>query len=253
MLNRINLILKAKNITSKQFAEEIGVQPSGLSHILSGRNNPSLDFVMKVIRRYPEIDIHWLMFGTGEMYEQHHIHPMTPAMPATPATAPSAPSVSGELDLFSQMDDPVAGSSSRMASAQRPAEVSAPAVAPKDEPGKSPVVIDAAPAETAPSSVSSLKNIETKSGSNAIGDAFNNSQNNSAESPRLNTEKPIKEESAKIEAATPTNVPFPPAENPKNEIQQAPLTHFPTTSGHKKIVKMIVLYDDKSFSEYFPE
>ena len=67
MVNRINLILQAKNITSKQFAEEIGVQPSGLSHILSGRNNPSLDFVMKVMRRYPEIDINWLMFGKGEM------------------------------------------------------------------------------------------------------------------------------------------------------------------------------------------
>ena len=69
MVNRINLILKAKNITARQFAEEIGVQPSGMSHILSGRNNPSLDFVMKVIRRYPEIDINWLMFGKGEMYE----------------------------------------------------------------------------------------------------------------------------------------------------------------------------------------
>jgi len=69
MVNRINLLLKAKNITARQFAEEIGIQPSGMSHILSGRNNPSLDFVMKVIRRYPEIDINWLMFGKGEMYE----------------------------------------------------------------------------------------------------------------------------------------------------------------------------------------
>ena len=39
MINRINLILQAKNITAKQFAEEIGIQPSGMSHILSGRNN----------------------------------------------------------------------------------------------------------------------------------------------------------------------------------------------------------------------
>lgn len=68
MINRINLILRAKNITAKQFAEEIGIQPSGMSHILSGRNNPSLDFVSKVIRRYPEIDANWLLMGKGEMY-----------------------------------------------------------------------------------------------------------------------------------------------------------------------------------------
>ena len=68
MINRINLILRAKNITARQFAEEIGIQPSGMSHILGGRNNPSLDFVTKVIRRYPEIDANWLLLGRGEMY-----------------------------------------------------------------------------------------------------------------------------------------------------------------------------------------
>ena len=60
--------MKAKNITARQFAEAIGIQPSGMSHIMSGRNNPSLDFVTKVIRRYPEIDANWLLLGKGEMY-----------------------------------------------------------------------------------------------------------------------------------------------------------------------------------------
>ena len=87
MINRINLILKAKNITARQFAEEIGIQPSGMSHILSGRNNPSLDFVSKVIRRYPEIDSNWLLLGRGEMY-------MTgtpaPAASVSPSPSPSA-------------------------------------------------------------------------------------------------------------------------------------------------------------------
>ena len=68
MVERINLLLKAKNITARQFAEEIGIQPSGMSHIMSGRNNPSLDFVMKVIKRWPEVNINWLMLGKGEMY-----------------------------------------------------------------------------------------------------------------------------------------------------------------------------------------
>ncbi len=68
MINRINLILRAKNITARQFAEEIGIQPSGMSHILGGRNNPSLDFAIKVLRRYPEIDANWLLLGKGAMY-----------------------------------------------------------------------------------------------------------------------------------------------------------------------------------------
>jgi len=68
MINRINLILRAKNITARQFAEEIGIQPSGMSHILGGRNNPSLDFAIKVLKRYPEIDANWLLLGKGAMY-----------------------------------------------------------------------------------------------------------------------------------------------------------------------------------------
>lgn len=91
MVDRINLILKAKNITARQFAESIGIQPSGMSHILSGRNNPSLDFVMKVMRRWPEININWLMFGKGEMYvpQEQQVHYSSPIEP----------------DLFSQPED----------------------------------------------------------------------------------------------------------------------------------------------------
>jgi len=101
MVDRINVLLKAKNITARQFAEEIGIQPSGMSHILSERNKPSLDFVMKVMTRWPEININWLMFGKGEMYvkgselaspdENEDSNPSENAHPQV-----------GEYDLFSQ-------------------------------------------------------------------------------------------------------------------------------------------------------
>ena len=101
MIDRINLLLKAKNITARQFAEEIGIQPSGISHILSGRNNPSLDFVLKVMKRWPEINISWLMFGKGEMYvspvEMQHTSVQQQAIDQE--TAESQPV---EYDLFSQ-------------------------------------------------------------------------------------------------------------------------------------------------------
>jgi transcriptional regulator with XRE-family HTH domain len=67
MINRIQLILKTKNISPSQFADQIQVQRSGVSHILSGRNNPSLDFILKILRTYPEIDADWLLFGKGQM------------------------------------------------------------------------------------------------------------------------------------------------------------------------------------------
>ncbi len=67
MLERILLLLKTRNLSASQFADEINVQRSGISHILSGRNNPSLDLVMKIIKKFPEIDIEWLLTGKGQM------------------------------------------------------------------------------------------------------------------------------------------------------------------------------------------
>jgi transcriptional regulator with XRE-family HTH domain len=68
MKDRIIRFLSSENKTSAQFAEEIGVQPSGVSHILSGRNNPSLDFVMKMLTRYNYISPEWLLFGKEPMF-----------------------------------------------------------------------------------------------------------------------------------------------------------------------------------------
>ena len=57
-------------MTAAQFAEKIGLSPSSLSHILNGRNNPSLDVVMKIDKACPYVNLHWLMYGDGEMEKQ---------------------------------------------------------------------------------------------------------------------------------------------------------------------------------------
>ena len=67
MLNRIALILKQKNLTSAKFADEIGVQRSSISHVLSGRNKPGLEFIQKILKTYPEISSEWILFGKGKM------------------------------------------------------------------------------------------------------------------------------------------------------------------------------------------
>lgn len=69
MKDRILEFLKTENKTSSQFAEEIGVQASSISHIISGRNKPSLDFIIKMLQQYNDLSTDWLIFGKGEMYK----------------------------------------------------------------------------------------------------------------------------------------------------------------------------------------
>ena len=72
MINSIDFIKRLQKVidyyseTASSFAEKIGVQRSSISHILSGRNKPSLDFVMKILHTYPEVELYWLMNGKGQ-------------------------------------------------------------------------------------------------------------------------------------------------------------------------------------------
>ena len=59
--------MKSANLSNAEFAEKIGISTSSLSHIFSGRNNPSLDVVMRIHKAYPEVNLNWLLYGEGEM------------------------------------------------------------------------------------------------------------------------------------------------------------------------------------------
>lgn len=64
---RIEKIMQMEGLNSGQFAQEIGIQTSTLSHILNGRNKPSLDVMKKILNRYPKIESDWLILGQGAM------------------------------------------------------------------------------------------------------------------------------------------------------------------------------------------
>ena len=70
---RLQKVIDFYSETASSFAEKIGVQRSSISHILSGRNKPSLDFVMKVLHSYPEVELYWLLNGKGEFPSQSKI------------------------------------------------------------------------------------------------------------------------------------------------------------------------------------
>lgn len=67
MISRIEEIIRYKGLTASKFADEVGVQRSGISHILSGRNKPSLEFILKILDTWPEINTDWLLKGHGKM------------------------------------------------------------------------------------------------------------------------------------------------------------------------------------------
>jgi len=64
-IKRLEIILDYYNLSASAFADKISVQRSSLSHLLSGRNKPSLDFIIKVIEVFPEVDLYWILNGKG--------------------------------------------------------------------------------------------------------------------------------------------------------------------------------------------
>lgn len=63
---RLKKILDYYSLSASAFAEMVSVQRSSISHILSGRNKPSLEFISKILNTFPEIDFLWLLNGSGE-------------------------------------------------------------------------------------------------------------------------------------------------------------------------------------------
>ncbi|SRX55826.1 helix-turn-helix transcriptional regulator [Aequorivita sp. CIP111184] len=64
-VKRLEKILDYYNLTAAAFAEEIAFNRSTISHLLSGRNKPSLEFVMKLLQKFPDVEMNWLLFGKG--------------------------------------------------------------------------------------------------------------------------------------------------------------------------------------------
>ena len=61
--DRLAHILRAKNLTASQFADLMEIQPSNVSHLLNGRNKPSIDFLIKLKETFPEYSFDWIIMG----------------------------------------------------------------------------------------------------------------------------------------------------------------------------------------------
>lgn len=96
--DRISKIIEYSELTSSEFADAVDVQRSSISHITSGRNKPSLDFLIKVKEHFPELEWDWLIKGEGEMLKQ-------PSEEAVSEAETEKPKSTSLPDLFSLIDD----------------------------------------------------------------------------------------------------------------------------------------------------
>jgi DNA-binding XRE family transcriptional regulator len=94
MVDRIKQVMEHFEETPNSFAEKVGVNRSNLTHIFSGRNQPSLDFAKKVLKAFPEVSTEWLIMGVGNMIKD-------------PAEEVPVQRTFIQTDLFGEMDESV--------------------------------------------------------------------------------------------------------------------------------------------------
>lgn len=104
MNQRIELLLRIKDVTASKFADMLGVQPSNISHIISGRNKPSLDFVVKVVEAFPDISLEWLIFGKGNMYSQMNAIAAEKEIQELKQEVEKLNKINIDVDLFSELE-----------------------------------------------------------------------------------------------------------------------------------------------------
>ena len=103
-IKRLEIILDYYNLSASAFADKINVQRSSLSHLLSGRNKPSLDFIIKVIEVFPEIDLYWILNGKGIFPKSENNSALLDASENKETTKSLNESSFVEPDLFSTVE-----------------------------------------------------------------------------------------------------------------------------------------------------
>lgn len=77
-IKQLEKLMDDQQLSASAFADVLGVQRSGISHILSGRNKPGLEFILKITDAFPDTDLYWLLKGTlkkAAQKEETHVPP----------------------------------------------------------------------------------------------------------------------------------------------------------------------------------
>jgi transcriptional regulator with XRE-family HTH domain len=98
-VKRLESVLEYYGLNASAFADKIGVQRSSMSHLLSGRNKPSLDFVMKILEVFPDVDLYWILIGKGTFPKNNNEE----VIEIQKSPSPILPNQNIGNDLFSTM------------------------------------------------------------------------------------------------------------------------------------------------------
>lgn len=102
-IKRLEIILDYYSLNASSFADKIGVQRSSLSHLLSGRNKPSLDFILKISTIFPDVDLYWILNGKGTFPKSELNNEPNNTSPTPIYTAPiAATKIETPPDLYSE-------------------------------------------------------------------------------------------------------------------------------------------------------
>jgi transcriptional regulator with XRE-family HTH domain len=107
MRNRLQQFLNAEQLSPARLSDIIGIQRSGMSHILSGRNKPSFDFIQKLMLKFPALNSEWLITGKGKMYKESQVinqpnyqNPVLPVVDEIVETHPEPKEIQQDRGLF---------------------------------------------------------------------------------------------------------------------------------------------------------
>ncbi len=243
MVERIRLLLETRQLTPTQFADAIGIARPIVSHILSGRNKPSLEVVQRILAAMPDLSMPWLLNGTGPMQT-----PDSATVTAGPAAVSAPVPASGPASGPASEPPEAAPAVPVVELPAPPAPVPSAAVkcgsvappvgqgpAPSPTPGR-PGMVSAGPRRfAAPSAAPGLA--DAKSGPVA---AFS--------APLETPGEPLPDNSApaRPDAASDAVVPGPSAAPPAAATALLEL-------AEKPIRRIVIFYRDGSFADYQPE
>ncbi len=237
MKNRIAKIIENENLTNSQFANLIGVQPSAITHILSGRNEPSLKLAQRILDQFRDINSDWLILGKGMMHrnaseiienkedntQKRVMHPVQQSLfPEYPVSTPENRK-ENELNSDTKSNELVADQISSQ---------DAPSV------DQTPVGADAAPEQPKPQQAPQPTPQPAVADNQPIQQQINNIPNN-AYNPYYNPYYPNMPYG---------NVPQMPMGQPMMEKREEKPAEQPIPP--RKVKKIIVFYSDGSYEEY---
>ena len=215
MIERIKQILSEKQLSASRLADMIGVPRSTISHILSGRNNPSLELVQKILDTFPDIPSEWLVRGQGLMTVESAAMDEEPAVYKTKIK-------SGQQDIFASMGEQP--SSDRHADQQSE---------------RDPENRDHPPSSQAAATRAPRHRHET--------DAAEKQQSPEGSSGDVSAKAVSAKDTSSEQGSSGTS-----DDNSYTESKTRGLSSKASGSPHRRMIRLVALYDDGSFFEYLP-